>query len=62
MRNYDCWKNDHTVRDCPTLSTRERDAKQNLNCLDLDDQKKTHFHAIHAKEDKGANSDEGTNK
>lgn len=49
------------MRYFPTLSTKERDGKQSsLNGPNVDDQKKTCFHDLQAKEDKGANSCEGT--
>ena len=58
---YGCGKNDHKVGDYPTLYTRGREAKQDpLNGPNLDDQKKTHFYALKAKEEKEANIDGGT--
>uniref|UniRef100_M1DDH3 Gag-pol polyprotein n=1 Tax=Solanum tuberosum TaxID=4113 RepID=M1DDH3_SOLTU len=58
---YGCGKNDHKVRDCPTLTARGRDAKHaSYGGPNLDDQKKTRFYALQVK--KKANPDEGADK
>ena len=49
------------MKDFPTLSNRGREAKQApLNGLNLDDQKKTRFYALKAKEGIRPNLDGGT--
>ncbi|KAK4737245.1 hypothetical protein R3W88_000942 [Solanum pinnatisectum] len=60
---YGCGKNDHQVKDCPTLTARGRVAKQtSLKGSDLDVPKWNHIYALQANKDKGANPDEGTSK
>uniref|UniRef100_M1D9S3 Gag-pol polyprotein n=1 Tax=Solanum tuberosum TaxID=4113 RepID=M1D9S3_SOLTU len=60
---YGCGKNDHQVKDFPTLTARGREAKQaSLNGPDLDAPKRNRFYMLQANKDKGANPDEGTGK
>ncbi|XP_049357013.1 uncharacterized protein LOC125821652, partial [Solanum verrucosum] len=58
---YGCGKNDHQVKDCPTLTARRREVKQaSLSGPDLDAPKRNRFYALQANKDKLANPDEGT--
>ncbi|XP_049347871.1 uncharacterized protein LOC125812420 [Solanum verrucosum] len=58
---YGCGKNDHQVKDCPTLTTKGREAKQvSLNGPNLDAPKRNRFYVLQANKDKGANPNEGT--
>uniref|UniRef100_M1DP59 Zinc knuckle family protein n=1 Tax=Solanum tuberosum TaxID=4113 RepID=M1DP59_SOLTU len=60
--SYGCGKNDHQVKDCPTLTAKGREAKHaSLNGPDLDAPKKNRFNALQANKHKGAYPDEGTN-
>uniref|UniRef100_M1DHA6 Gag-pol polyprotein n=1 Tax=Solanum tuberosum TaxID=4113 RepID=M1DHA6_SOLTU len=50
---YGCVKNDHQVRNSPTLTAKGREDKQvSLNGLDLDAPKKIRFYVLQAKEGK----------
>ncbi|XP_049345385.1 uncharacterized protein LOC125809871 [Solanum verrucosum] len=58
---YGCGKSDHQVRNCPTLMTRGRKAKQApYDGSDPNAPKKNHFNVLQANKDKGDNPDEGT--
>ncbi|XP_049368640.1 uncharacterized protein LOC125833520 [Solanum verrucosum] len=60
---YGCGKNDHQVKDCPTLTAREREAKQaSLKGPDLDVPKWNRFYAFQTNKDKLAYPNEGTGK
>ncbi|XP_049391580.1 uncharacterized protein LOC125856017 [Solanum stenotomum] len=60
---YGCGKHDHQVRNCPTLTTRGREAKQaSYVGPDPNSPKKNHFYALEAYKDKKANPEKGTNK
>ncbi|XP_049394755.1 uncharacterized protein LOC125859061 [Solanum stenotomum] len=60
-RCYGCGKNDHQVRDCPTLTAKGREAKQvSLDSSDPNAPKRNCFYVLQANKDKGANLDEGT--
>ncbi|XP_049348188.1 uncharacterized protein LOC125812755 [Solanum verrucosum] len=55
---YVCGKGDHQVRNCPTLTTRGREAKQaSYVGPDLDAPKNNRFYVFQANKDKGANPD-----
>ncbi|XP_049359583.1 uncharacterized protein LOC125824280 [Solanum verrucosum] len=57
---YGCGKNDHKVRDCPTLTARRREAKQaSHGGPNLDDQKKTRFYALQANKEANPNGGAG---
>ncbi|XP_049368428.1 uncharacterized protein LOC125833329 [Solanum verrucosum] len=58
---YGCGKNDHQVKDCPTLAAKEREAKQaSPSILDPNALRKNRFYVLQANKDKGAHPDEGT--
>ncbi|XP_049344092.1 uncharacterized protein LOC125808399 [Solanum verrucosum] len=58
-----CGKSYHQVRNCPTFTTRGREAKQtSLNDPDLDAPKRNRFYALQSNKDKGVNPDERTGK
>ncbi|KAK4729643.1 hypothetical protein R3W88_022631 [Solanum pinnatisectum] len=60
---YGCGKNDHQVRNCPTLSAKGREATQaSPNVPDTYAKKNSRFYALRARDDKEALSDEGTGK
>ncbi|XP_015084123.1 uncharacterized protein LOC107027476 [Solanum pennellii] len=53
---FGCWKDDHQVRDCPTISARGRKAKKvPANVSDSGAPRRNHFYALRAK---GAKSDD----
>ncbi|XP_049359197.1 uncharacterized protein LOC125823875 [Solanum verrucosum] len=59
---YGCRKNDHKVKDCPTLSEKGRDAKQaSPNILYPNAPMYGRLYALRSREDKGALPNEGTN-
>ncbi|XP_049357116.1 uncharacterized protein LOC125821792 [Solanum verrucosum] len=56
-----CGKNDHQVRNFPTLTARGKEAKQaSYVVLDHNAPKKNRLYALQASKDKGANPDKGT--
>ena len=58
---YGCGKIDHQVKDCPTLTAKEREAKKaSLSGPNPNAPKYGRFYALRFKEDKEALSDEGT--
>ncbi|WMV45643.1 hypothetical protein MTR67_039028 [Solanum verrucosum] len=58
---YGCGNHDHQVRNCPTLTTRGREAKQaSYVGPDPNAPNKNRFYVLEANKDKGSNPDEGT--
>ncbi|KAK4708601.1 hypothetical protein R3W88_029526 [Solanum pinnatisectum] len=57
---FGCGKSDHQVRNCLTLASKGREAKQaSLNGPNHDAPRKNRFYVLQANKDKGANPDEG---